>query len=128
MTDALDAAVNALRKLGQRSTASVIAEEMACPESEVPVVEMAAMGNVFTCDAPRLETGAIEFTSCQFGLREWDRTRAALIPMECPECGAKLNCEVPRAESGPPDFEVSCPSCHKTVRLPLPGTPTSVWK
>ena len=27
MTDALDAAVNALRKLGQRSTASVIAEE-----------------------------------------------------------------------------------------------------
>ena len=79
MTDALDAAVNALRKLGQRSTASVIAEEMECPTSEVPVVEMAAMaeqGKVFTCclsNGTRLTKHSprpIEFSSCTFGLLE----------------------------------------------------------
>lgn len=52
-----------------------------------------------------------------------------LIPQDCPEpdCKAKLNCEVPRAVDGPPDFEVCCPSCHRAVRLELPGPPSHVW-
>ena len=53
--------------------------------------------------------------------------RLALIPQDCPACGAHLNCEVPRTENGPLDFEVTCPSCHKRVRLELPGSPASVW-
>lgn len=78
----LDAAVNALRKLGQRSTASVIAEEMECQTSEVPVVKMAAMaeqGKVFTCylsNGTRLTEHSrrpIELSNCTFGLLDQQR-------------------------------------------------------
>ena len=53
-------------------------------------------------------------------------TSYTLIPTTCPECRAKITCDVPvRLGMGTrqPDYDVECPRCKKTVRLDLPGAP-----
>ena len=52
------------------------------------------------------------------------------IDQPCPACRAKLTCNV-RVRLGfgvrEPDYPVDCPTCHKRVRLDLPGPPIRIY-
>ena len=54
-------------------------------------------------------------------------TSYAVIPMECPECGAEINCHVPVQPGSTtgydPPYDVECPTCKERVSLDLPGEP-----
>ena len=78
--DVAGAAV-ALRRLGQRSTATVIAEEMGCPAREFPdllIAMLADRGDTFTTDP--LGNGLKRLDGIQFGLLEWRRVSDPVLP------------------------------------------------
>ena len=74
IVDVRCAVAAALRRLGQRSTATVIAEEMGCPIHAFPdllIAMLADHGDTFTADP--LGRGPKRLDGIQFGLIEWRR-------------------------------------------------------
>ena len=70
--------VRALRELGQRSTPSVIAEEMGCEVPDIQMANLAEQGRIFTCYLPdgtlikEHPSFPLRIDCCQFGLLEWE--------------------------------------------------------
>ena len=73
--DMLKEAEAALRRLGQRSTIAVIAEEGQVSSRDVPAIQMAALaeqGVIFTSTKKR-GTPGVPMSGELFGLVEWER-------------------------------------------------------